>query len=115
MANFDDSAWQRKGATLSDKTARKEYGLTQDEIVEAIRDGQLQYRENSIHGSPFLRLLRNEVEALIERKHGGDYLREQQTKKELTAINREMKRLKKQIAVLEDRESKLLADLENKN
>jgi hypothetical protein len=115
MANFDDSAWQRKGATLSDKTARKEYGLTQDEIVEAIRDGQLQYRENSIHGNPFLRLLRNEVEALIERKHGGDYLQEQKTKKELTATNREVKRLKKQIAVLEDRESKLLADLEKKN
>jgi hypothetical protein len=24
--------WQRKGATLSDKTARDEFGLTQDEI-----------------------------------------------------------------------------------
>ena len=67
MAYFDDSVWQRKGATLSDKTARKEYGLSQDEIVEAIRDGQLQYRENSIHGNPFLRLLRHEVEALIEK------------------------------------------------
>jgi hypothetical protein len=35
-----DSEWRRKGATLSetlsDKTARKEFGLTQDEIVEAI-------------------------------------------------------------------------------
>ena len=30
-----DSEWQGKGATLSDKTARKEYGLTQDEIVRA--------------------------------------------------------------------------------
>ena len=112
MANYDNSAWRRKGATLSDKTARKEYGLTQDEIVEAVRDGQLQYRENSIHGNPFLRLIRQEVEELIERKHGGDYLQEQQTKKELTAVNREMKRLKKQIAVLEDRKSMLLAALE---
>ena len=32
-----ESEWQRKGATLSDKTARKEFGLTQDEIVQAIR------------------------------------------------------------------------------
>lgn len=112
MASYDNSAWRRKGATLSDKTARKEYGLTQDEIVEAVRDGQLQYRENSIHGNPFLRLIRQEVEALIERKHGGDYLQEQQTKKELTAVNREMKRLKKQIAVLEDRKSMLLPALE---
>ncbi len=112
MADFDDSVWQRKGATLSDKTVRKEYGLTQDEIVEAIRDGQLQYRENSIHGNPFLRLLRYEIEALIEKKHGGDYLQDRQTETELTAVNRELKKLKKQISVLEGRKSKLLTDLE---
>jgi hypothetical protein len=43
-----ESEWQRKGATLSDKTAREEFGLTQDEIVRAIRAGQLQYREGSM-------------------------------------------------------------------
>jgi ribosomal protein S16 len=37
--------WQRKGATLSDKTARMEFGLTQDEIYEAIDAGTLQYRQ----------------------------------------------------------------------
>ena len=111
MADFDDSAWQRKGATLSDKTARKEYGLTQDEIVEAIRAGQLQYRQNSIHGNPFLRLLRQEVEVLVKRKHGGDYLRDQQARTELTGVTRELKKLKKQIATLEARKSKLLAEL----
>lgn len=31
--------WRRKGATLSDKTARKEFGLTQDEIEAAIEAG----------------------------------------------------------------------------
>jgi len=39
-----EQQWRRKGATLSDKTARKEYGLSQDEIGEAIRVGKLQYR-----------------------------------------------------------------------
>ena len=34
MAEYGE--WNRKGATLSDKTARKEYGLSQDEIIEAI-------------------------------------------------------------------------------
>jgi len=34
-----DGEWRRKGATLSDKTAREEFGLTQDEIVRAIRAG----------------------------------------------------------------------------
>ncbi len=30
-----DSIWTRKGATLSDKSARQEFGLTQQEIVAA--------------------------------------------------------------------------------
>ena len=58
------SEWQCQGATLSDKTARKEFGLTQDEIVEPIRTGKLHYRVASMHGNPWLRLLRREVEAL---------------------------------------------------
>lgn len=36
-----DEEWNRKGATLSDKTARKEFALTQDEIVAAIDAGRL--------------------------------------------------------------------------
>ena len=75
-----DSEWQHKGATLSDKTARKEFGLTQDEIVQAIRAGKLHCREASMHGNPWLRLLRREVEALIKKKHGDDYLKVQQAK-----------------------------------
>jgi hypothetical protein len=63
-----DSEWVRNGATLSDKTARKEFGLTQDEIVEAIRAGKLHYREASMHGNPWLRLLRREVEALVKKE-----------------------------------------------
>ena len=111
MANIDDSKWQGKGSTLSDKTARKEYGLTQDEIVEGIRAGQLQYRQNSIHGNPFLRLLRQEIELLVSKKHGADYLQGQQARTELAGIGRDLKKLKKQIAALEARKSTLLADL----
>ena len=106
-----DSDWQRKGATLSDKTARKDFGLTQNEIVQAIRAGKLHYRLNSIYGNPFLRLLRREVEALVNKKHGEDYLRQQQAKTELARINRELKRLRTQVASLEERKSKLMADL----
>lgn len=106
-----DSEWQRKGATLSDKTARKEFGLTQDEIVRAIRAGKLQYRRNSIHGNPFLRLLRREVEALVKKQHGDHYLKARQAETELARINRELKQLKTRIAALEERKSKLMADL----
>ncbi len=44
-------------------------------------------------------------------KHGGDYLKEQQAKTELALINRDLKRLRTQIANLEDRRSKLIAEL----
>ena len=105
-----DSQWQRKGGTLSDKTAREEFGLTQAEIIQAIRAGELQYREGSMHGNPWLRLLRREVEALVKKRHGETYFKDQKTKTELAQINRELRRLKVQIAQLEERKSKLIAD-----
>lgn len=105
------SEWRRKAATLSDKTARKDFGLTQDEIVQAIRDGKLQYREGSMHGNPWLRLLRREVEALIKTKHGDDHLQNRQAKTELARVNRELKRMKTQVAALEERRSQLIAEL----
>ncbi len=105
------SEWQRKGATLSDKTARKEFGPTQDEIVQTIRDGNLQYRRNAIHGNPFLRLLRREVEALVKQRHGGDLLKNQQAKTELARVNRELKLLKGQVVALEARRAALVEEL----
>src|SRR5216117_2318244 len=105
-----DSEWQHKGATLSDKTAREEFGLTQDEILLAIQAGRLHCREGSMYGNPWLRLLRREVEALVRQKHGDNYLKDRQSKAELARINRELKRLKTQIARLEEKKSKLIAD-----
>lgn len=106
---MDDSEWTRKGATLSHKTAKEEFGLTWEEIVEAIRAGKLQCREQAIYGNPWLRLLRREVEALVGKTHGAHYLRNRQTQTELSRINRDLKRLKAQIAQLEERKSKLIA------
>jgi len=106
-----DSEWQRKGATLSDKTARQEYGLAQEEIVGAIRAGPLHHRHNSIYGNPFLRLLRREVESLVKQKHGADYLKAQRTKTEVDRINRELKRPRTQIAALEEQKTHLTANV----
>jgi DNA repair exonuclease SbcCD ATPase subunit len=103
--------WTRTGATLSDKTARAEFGLTQDEIVAAIRAGKLQYRQAAIHGNPWLRLLRREVEALVSARHGERYLQERQARTELKRVNRELKQLRTQLAALEERRSVLLAEL----
>ena len=103
--------WGRKGATLSDKTARAEFGLTQDEIIAGIRAGKLQYRPAAMHGNPWLRLLRREVEDLVSAQHGERYLRERQARTELAQVNRELKQLRAQLAALEERRSVLLADL----
>jgi hypothetical protein len=108
---YRDDEWARKGATLSDKTASSEYGLTHDEIIAALRAGKLQYRRGSMHGNPWLRLLRREVEELARTQHGDSYLREQQARTELARVNRELKQLRTQLAGLEERRAVLLADL----
>ena len=109
--NLHDGEWGCKGATLSDKTARQQYGLTQDEIYAAIDAGKLQYRPAAIHGNPWLRLLRREVEDLARTLRGEPYLREQQARTELARINRELKQLRAQLAALEDRRAALLSEL----
>src|SRR5438270_14027127 len=53
MAEFGE--WNRKGGTLSDVTAEKEYGVAREFIVKGIQAGKLEYREGSIWGNPYLR------------------------------------------------------------
>ena len=48
---FGAEEWGRKGATLSDKTACSQYGLTQEEIYAAIDAGKLQYPPAAMHGT----------------------------------------------------------------
>ena len=107
-----DANWTQKGATLSDKSARQEFGLTQQEIVAAISAGKLQYRENHIHGNPYLRLLRYEVEALVQDKSGQDGLRKKKLQKELADINKEARKLKTRLKAIERRRAELTKELE---
>jgi hypothetical protein len=81
--------------------------LTFDEIVAGIRAGKLQYRENSIYGAPFLRLIRSEVEALVNEKYGKNYLNKKKWKKELSEIKKTLKALKEQTLTLESRKAEL--------
>lgn len=104
--------WVRKGATLSDKTARKEFGLTQDEIVAAIDTGQLQYRVGVIHGNPWLRLLRREVEELMDSTYNDRDHTRRRARAELARVNRDLKKLRAEAAALEEHRARLLADLE---
>src|SRR5258708_37968865 len=98
--------WQRKGATLSDKTAREEFGLTQDEIYDAIDAGTLQYRQAAMHGNPGLRLLRREAEALARTRHGDRYVTEQQARAELGHVNPKIRPLRTELAELGERRAK---------
>jgi len=84
-----DSIWRQQGATLSDKSARLEFGLTQQEIIAAIRAGKLQFQQNSMHGNPWFRLLRHEVEALVSEKSGKAGLHKKKLQKELADLNKE--------------------------
>jgi hypothetical protein len=100
--------WGRKGATLSDKTARKENGLTEDDAINA---GSLDYRVGSVYGTPWFRLLRREVEHLVEVRRGRRYLDERRAKAELAKVDADLTRLRGEVAALEERRSKLLAEL----
>src|SRR5215469_7027387 len=44
-----------------------------------------------MHGNPWLRLLRREVEALAGARHGDRYVSDQQARAELTRVNRGIK------------------------
>ena len=46
-----DDEWSRRGATLSDKTARKKFGLTQAEIEAAIDGASFSTESGSSTGT----------------------------------------------------------------
>jgi hypothetical protein len=105
-------AWSKKGATLSDKSARAEFGLTQREIITAIQEGKLQYREGSVYGNPFLRLLRREVEQLVSHERGPRYLKKTKIQRELDRTNTELRALKTKVRRLESKKAELQASLD---
>ena len=107
-----DSIWKQKGATLSDKSARKEFGLTQQEIYEAMRAGKLQFRQSNMHGNPWFRLLRHEVEALVTEKGGQDHLQEKKLQKELADLNKEARKIKSRLKAIERRRAELMEELD---
>jgi hypothetical protein len=89
-----NSVWHKKGGTLSDKSARKEFGITQEEIIDAIRDGKLQYCTDNVFGNPYLRLIRSEVEAFVDEKYGSDYLTKKKIKNELAQTQQRIEEIK---------------------
>jgi len=105
MAEYGE--WNRKGATLSDATAKKEYGIDRDFIVKGIRAGKLEYREGAIWGNPYLRLLRSQIEKYIAEELGHDRLSNVKNQTELRKIKKEIANLKKTLNKLQARKIEL--------
>ena len=105
MAEYGE--WNRKGATLSDVTAKKEYGVDQEFIVKGIRAGKLEYREGAIWGNPYLRVLRSQLEQYISEELGAKRLSRGKNQTELRKIKKEMAGLNKRLADLQTRRTEI--------
>lgn len=101
-----ESGWQRKESRLSDTTARKEFGLTQEEIVQEPGSSSTGATRSTATSS--CGLSGAEAEALVEKKHGVGYLENQRAKAELALVTRELKRVKTEVAALDARRTELL-------
>ena len=105
MAEYGE--WNRKGATLSDKTAKQEYGVSWDFIVKGIQAGRLEYREGSVWGNPYIRILRSQLEKYIAEECGADRLACSKIQTELRRIRKEMAGHRKKLRELEARRAEL--------
>lgn len=105
MAEYGE--WNLKGATLSDVTAKKEYGVDRDFIAKGVRAGKLEYREGAIWGNPYLRVLRSQLEKYITDQLGKDYLMRVKAETELRKIKKEISDLKKRLDDLQNKKHSL--------
>jgi hypothetical protein len=105
MAEYKE--WNQKGATLSDVTAKAEYGIDHEFIIKGIQAGILEYREGTVWGNPFLRILRSQLEKYIAKELGKDYLMKVNSELELRKIKKEMAHIKKRLNALQLRKTAL--------
>ncbi len=105
MAEYGE--WTRKGATLSDVTAKDEYGVSRDFIITGIEADKLEYREGSIWGNPYLRILRSQLEKYIAEQLGTKYLMKVKNQTELRKIKKEITELNKRLDTLQHRKTSL--------
>jgi septal ring factor EnvC (AmiA/AmiB activator) len=64
-----------------------------------------------VHGNPWFRRLRHEVEALVKKKSGQGGLHRKKLEKELSDINKETRKLKARLKALEERRAKVTKEL----
>lgn len=106
--------WNRKGASLSDETAKKEYGVSREFIIKGIRAERIEFRDAAIWGNPYIRVLRSQLEKYIAEEMGHGYLADVKAKEELRLVKRELASLKRRLGELENRKSEIEKLFENK-
>jgi hypothetical protein len=109
MAEYGE--WNRKGSTLSDVTAKAEYGVSRDFIVKGIQTGNLEYRDGAMWGNPYLRVLRSQLEKYIAEELGEDHLFRVKNQTELRRVKKEISDLKKRLKGLQERKHELESSL----
>jgi hypothetical protein len=105
MAEYGE--WNRKGASLSDKTAKKEYKVDQEFIIKGIEAGKLEFRYASVWGSPFIKVLRRQLEEYIASELGPEYLAKATGKIELRKIKKEIAEIEQELRALQTRKAEL--------
>ena len=107
---FDTSEWTGKGTTLRRQTARRDYGLTQDEIQSANAAGRLRVprrvhaREPVAPGSCGARW-----GTWSQGNTGRSTSRTLRSRTDLARVARELKRLRSETRALEEERARLLA------
>jgi hypothetical protein len=99
--------WNRKNATLSDVTAKSDYGVDRDFIIKGIRAGKLEYRDGAMWGNPYLRVLRSQLEEYISTELGSEYLAKIKNETELRAVKKQIAAAQKNLKALELRKKEL--------
>jgi hypothetical protein len=78
-----------------------------DFIITGIEADKLEYREGSIWGNPYLRVLRSQLEKYIAEQLGTEYLMKVKNQTELRKITKEIAELKKRLDTLQCRKAAL--------
>ena len=105
--------WNQKGASLSDKTANKEYKVDRDFIIKGIETGKLEFRYGSVWGNPYIKVLRRQLEEYITAELGSEYLEKAKGKTELRKIKKEITEIEHKLSELQARKAELEKIIDN--
>lgn len=109
---MSQALWTQPAETLSHNNACKEYGLEKHEILDAMKLGKLQYKENYAHGNPYYRLLREEVISLVVELRGDNFFEKQEIECQIKKVTKEINSCKRKLKSKEKEKILLIKKLD---